>query len=229
MEWLWSLFNSMKCVAVVGAHDENFKSLKLFPEYYHNPNSGLTPSARRTLRRPRSLGKFSKGALARGHVLEEVNVNEEIDVCDASQRQTRSCPAEACRKAYASFVQTHPPDGSVLTGRPSGMVTYNGKDYVVRIMPGMLSDHPHRCSWAFPGKLINASWKKDSIRMRQLLNIVATDPKTRFTVLVITRPSAAEHKQERLVLKVRASRGHAAKVFHADGNVSRSEFVEPSP
>ena len=43
VEWLWSLFNVMKCVAVAEAHKEDFNNVKLYAEYSHDAVAGLNP------------------------------------------------------------------------------------------------------------------------------------------------------------------------------------------
>ena len=55
------------------------------------------------------------------------------------------------------------------------------------------------------------------------MKIFALDPKCRYTALAIKHPSAAENNQEWVVVKVRASQGHASSV--ADGDISRNQYA----
>ena len=43
VEWLWSLFSVMKCVAVTEAHKDDFNNVKLYAEYSHDAVAGLNP------------------------------------------------------------------------------------------------------------------------------------------------------------------------------------------
>ena len=65
---------------------------------------------------------------------------------------------------------------------------------------------------------------RSNIGYKTLLKIFACDPKCRFTVLAIKHPSAAENNQEWVVIKVRASQGHASSV-DADGDISRNQYA----
>ena len=65
---------------------------------------------------------------------------------------------------------------------------------------------------------------QSNIGYKTLLKIFTSDPKCRFTVLAIKHPSAAENNQEWVVIKVRASQGHAASV-NADGDISRNQYT----
>ena len=65
---------------------------------------------------------------------------------------------------------------------------------------------------------------RSNIGYKTLLKIFALDPKRRYTVLAIKHPSAAENNQEWVVIKVRASQGHASSV-DADGDISRNQYA----
>ena len=67
-------------------------------------------------------------------------------------------------------------------------------------------------------------FNRKTMGYKTLLKIFACDPKCRFTVLAIKHPSAAEKNQEWVVIKVRASQGHASSV-NADGDISRNQYA----
>ena len=91
VEWLWSLFNVMKCVAVAEAHKDDFNNVKLYLEYSHDAVAGLNPctlaeheaNVKLALQSWESLQRPIK--LAKGRVLEkveEVEIKEEVDFDD---------------------------------------------------------------------------------------------------------------------------------------------------
>ena len=91
VEWLWSLFNVMKCVAVAEAHKDDFNNVRLYLEYSHDAEAGLNPctlaeyeaNRKLTLESWESLQRPIK--LAKGRILEkieEVEIKEEIDYDD---------------------------------------------------------------------------------------------------------------------------------------------------
>ena len=289
VEWLWSLFNVMKCVAVVESHKEDFNNVRLYLEYSHDAEAGLNPytlaeyeaNRKLTLESWESLQRPIK--LAKGRILEKIEeVKEEIDYDDDdalpqgsaaeaalgvkaapatpkfTAKASPKVQAKASAAAVASDVRGATPAGSSLPGKPGGTVIFRGQEYEARILPGTILKVPNfmkgetsstdRCT-TISGMLRGRFQEqrpldfdenyfvdvhqlcdkfnrktRSNIGHKTLLKIFALDPKCRYTVLAIKHPSAAENNQEWVVIKVRASQGHASSV-DADGDISRNQYA----
>ena len=243
VEWLWSLFNVMKCVAVAEAHKDDVNNVKLYLEYSHDAVAGLK----------------TKKLISMTMMHSRKGVPLRLRLASRPLRQHPSSPRKH-RLRYWRKKKTN--SGGIGCaggdpGKPGGIVTFRGQQYEARILPGTILKVPtfmkgepsstDRCT-TLTGMLrgrfqdqrpldfdedyfvdVHQLCDKFNRKTRSnightLLKIFACDPKCRFTVLAIKHPSAAGNNQEWVVIKLRASQGHASSV-DADGDISRNQYA----
>ena len=115
VEWLWSLYNVMRCVVVSDARKDDFNNLKLYAEFSHDAVAGLNPislaehdeNVRLTIQSWEDLQRPSR--LAKQRDVEEIEVTEEVDYDDDAPLQgsaavallgIKAAPAEVHRKGF---------------------------------------------------------------------------------------------------------------------------------